>query len=473
MSVQGHSRKPSSRATLARRVTKGPLDHSDDPLSLSGVPSLTPTTASIQSTLQVQPQDEAAEHVTEESLNVTHQTHPNPSAPSSKPQQEMVDELVTEERDLSFLLDASIYHPLSQLEVPGPFRKPFLPSPTSETPIIRSLDQLDTLLSQCEFLRAAHFAGMVLTSGTVRPTDTRTVFRLLAVRYSCLELTGNLLLAAQEAKALEDLSSAFYYDDPNPPGKGDDDTERVGKVPSHIMPFSLRLQGLRLQSIGFSDPRRGVSTLYDTASECREHLTSPNTTREQRKLWAQRLQEVSIRVVNALIEIGDLDCAARTLETMKPKTPEDAPIWEARMILLRIKMGDVTKARQVIEASSLKPAERLALGALLAIAEGRYKDASRTLLEAEPEIEPSLRALIKQNLAVAYLYNGEVQKAKEALEELVQDDHSFQTLTINLATIYDLSSDRSRELKSSLVSRIASDSNSNKSRAFTNADFKL
>lgn len=396
-----------------------------------------------------------------------------PPAAVLQPELETAKEADREERDLSFLLDASIYHPLSQLEVPGPFRKPFLPPPTSETPIARSLDQLDALLSQCEFLRAAHFSGMILTSGTVRNSDTRTIFRLLAVRYSCLELTGHLLFAAQEAKALEDLSSAFYYDDLNPQDDAEDDAEQPRKVPRHIMPFSLRLQGLRLQSIGFSDPRRGVSTLYDTASECREHLTSPATPPEQRKIWASRLQEVSIRVVNALIEIGDLDCAARTLETMKPSSSEDGPTWEARMILLRIKMGDVSKASHVIEASSLRPAERRALEALLAIATGQYKDASKTLLEADQEIEPSLRALIKQNLAVAYLYNGEVQKAKLILEELIQDDHSFQTLTINLATIYDLSSDRSRELKSGLVSRIAADGNPHQPRAFTNADFKL
>lgn len=471
MSAQGHSRKPSSRAALPRRTTKGPLDAIEDPLSISGSPSFTPT-ASTHSTLPKQSRDEVGEDVIEVSSNGPQQSQPNPSVPSSKPPQEIVEEPVGEERDLSFLLDASIYHPLSQLEVPGPFRKPFLPPPTSETPIARSLDQLDTLLSQCEFLRAAHFAGMILTSGTVRPTDTRTVFRLLAIRYSCLELSGNLLFAAQEAKALEDLSSAFYYDDLNQQGETDGDNEPIRKVPRHIMPFSLRLQGLRLQSIGFSDPRRGVSTLYDTASECREHITSPATTREQRKLWAARLQEVAVRVVNALIEIGDLDCAVRTLETMKPTRPEDAPTWEARMILLLVKLGDVTKAGQIIKDSNLRRTDRIALEALLAIARGQYQDAE-ALLKPEPNIEPSLQALVKQNLAVAYLYNGEVQKAKEALEELVQDGHSFQTLTINLATIYDLSSDRSRELKSSLVSRIASDGNSIKSRAFTNADFKL
>jgi len=280
------------------------------------------------------------------------------------------------------------------------------------------------------------------------------------------------LFAAQEAKALEDLSSAFYYDDHNSQVEADNDNESVRKVPRHIMPFSLRLQGLRLQSIGFSDPRRGVSTLYDTASECREHITSATTSQEQRKLWTARLQEVAIRVVNALIEIGDLDCAVRALETMKPTRPEDAPIWEARMILLLVRIGDVTKAGQMIKSSSLDPTNRIALEALLAIARGEYQNAE-ALLNSEPSIESSLQALVKQNLAVAYLYNGEVQKAKVALEDLVQDGHSFQTLTINLATIYDLSSDRSRELKSALVSRIASDGNSIRSRAFANADFKL
>lgn len=464
MASSHHTRKPSSRAALPRRTTIGPLDAVEDPVSLSGT-SLIPTPGS---PLPPFPRNEFSEPVARAITPSQPQTQPQPPPHA--------EESTTEERDLSFLLDAAIYHPLSQLEVPGPFRKPFLPPPSGESSLAPTLEQLDTLLSQYDFLRAAHLAGSILTSGLVRPSDSKTIFHLLSIRYSCLELSGNLLLAAQEAKALEDLSSAFYYDEPNPEKveKEVDEAEVPHKASTHIMPFSLRLQALRLQGIGFSDPRRGVSTLYDIALECREHLSATNATAKQRELWTERLHEVSIRVVNALIEMGDLDCAARTLETMRPGKDAGLALWISRMALLRIKMGDLLKAQKLIESSSLGSQEKLALSSLLAIAEGRYDDASKTLSASEAGADPVMRALIKQNLAVAYLYQGEVRKSRRLLEELVSDGHSFQTLTINLATIYDLSSDRARDLKMSMISQIASqEQGSSQSRVYLNSDFKL
>lgn len=458
MASTPHSRKPSTRAALPRRTTKGPLDAVADPLSFSvtDTPS-SPVPAEPQSTALSQ--DNLLEPV------IRPQPAPaRPSAPTETP--------LTEERDLSFLLDASIYHPLSQLEIPGPFRRPFLPPPTSDT-ITQSLEQLDTLLSRCEFLRAAQFAGSILTSGTLQSTDSKTVFRLLAIRYSCLELSGNLLLAAQEAKALEDLSSSFYYED-SPERPDGEESDEPHAVPRHIMPFSLRLQALRLQSIGFSDPRRGVTSLYDVAFECRRHLSASTTSSDERKIWSDRLHEVSVRVVNALIEMGDLDCASRTLESMKQIGHVNHALWTTRMVLLLLKMGDLAQAQALSESSQLGAQEKSVIDSLIAIGEGNYDEASKALIHNEARADPAVKALVRQNLAVAYLYRGEVRKSRQLLEELVNEGHSFQALTINLATIYDLTSDKSRDLKMSVVSHIAEQKQSpSHSRSFSNADFKL
>ncbi|KIV92678.1 hypothetical protein PV10_03951 [Exophiala mesophila] len=470
-----HHRKASSRAALPRRSTKGPLDAVDDPLSLSATPS--PSVLSVApSPLPQSPQNELTDPSVAETSEPDSLSHV-PSLPQGNPgPSQQTEDPAAEERDLSFLLDPSLYHPLSQVEVPGPFRKPYLPSPTKTASLAKSLAQLDRLLSECEFLRAAQFAGAILISGTVRPTDAPTIFKLLEIRYSCLELCGNLAYAAQEAKALEDISSAFYYDDPATSAGGPslESSLESKPIPRHVMPFSLRLQALRLQSIGFSDPRRGVSTLYDTAAECREHLLSPLTSTEERTLWAQRLSQVSIHVVNALIEMGDLDCAARTLGTLKPSQADHIATWEARMILLRIKMGHVTKAQSLLNASQVQEPAKSMLTALLAISLGRIDEAARLLSQVDPTVDPAVSALVRQNLAVAYLYNGEIKKAKLTLEELVDQGHSFQTLTINLATIYDLTSDRARDLKMALVSNVASHQNgAAQPRAFVNADFKM
>ncbi|KAI1615327.1 hypothetical protein EDD36DRAFT_186117 [Exophiala viscosa] len=454
-----HSRKPSTRAALPRRTTKGPLDALADPLSIPVASTPSPSLLA-ESQPDLLPQEDLVQTVTQ-----AQQPTAQPSGP--------IEEQTVEERDLSFLLDASIYHPLSQLETPGPFRRPFLPPPTSDT-IAQSLEQLDPLLSRCEFLRAAQFSGSILTSGALRPTDSKTVFRLLAIRYSCLELSGNVLLAAQEAKALEDLSSSFYYEDSPSEKPGGDDAEESDAVPHHIMPFSLRLQALRLQSIGFSDPRRGVTSLYDVAFECRRHLSASSTSSDERKAWSERLHEVSIRVVNALIEMGDFDCALRTLESMKQIGHVNQALWTTRMVLLLLKMGDLAHAHTLAGSSRLSAQEKSAINSVIAIGEGDYDETAKALSDCEANVDPAVRALVRQNLAVANLYKGEVRKSRQILEELVNEGYSFQALTINLATVYDLSSDKSRDLKMSMVSDVAEQKrDTGHSRSFSNADFKL
>ena len=368
-------------------------------------------------------------------------------------------------KDLSFLLDPSIYHSLSQLDLPAPFRRPFPPLPTATTPLAQSLSMLDALLAKSDFLSAAYLAGGILSSGSIRPTDTKTIFRLLSVRFSCLELTGGSLLAAQESKALEDLISTFYYyDAPEAPKISKEDPV----PPEHIMPFSLRLQALRLQSIGFSDPRRGVSALYDLGVECREHIAHSTTSEDDRKLWRLRLEEIGIRVVNSLIEMGDVDCARRTLESYVVASTGVSPENAQRLALLYLKIGDIKKAQAIDDVGEdLEP--------LFAMAEGRYVDAAEQW-EARLENGPAegSNALLKQNLAVAYLYTGEIAKSKDILESLVAGGESFESLTVNLATLYELSSDRSKELKLATAAMIAEHQKDRGAMIpLTNAAFKL
>src|SRR5271168_970898 len=94
---------------------------------------------------------------------------------------------LTQDKDLSFLLDPSIYHPLSQLDKPLPLRQQLPSPPTADTPLPDSLTRLDTLLSNGKFLSVASLAASILVSGSVQPNDSKTIFDLLALRYSCLE----------------------------------------------------------------------------------------------------------------------------------------------------------------------------------------------------------------------------------------------------------------------------------------------
>lgn len=301
------------------------------------------------------------------------------------------------------------------------------------------------------------------------------MFDLLALRYSCLELTGNGVLAAQESKALEDLNSTFYYVNSPAGSEVGSTSDKDQPLSQHIMPFALRLQALRLQAIGFSDARRGVSALYDLGLECREHVASSFTTDHDRSIWVSRLEEIGIKVVNALIEMGDLDCASRTLASLKPSDPKHHSVWTMRMVLLHLKIGHITAAERMMQDLAETEARGMWLKPMLAFAEGRYEDASlawEQCLEADSPVEEA--ALINQNLAVAYLYSGHIEKTGEMMRRLLEEGNSFPGLLINLATLYELTSDRSRELKLDLANKIAKQKvKPNMNWARTNAEFKL
>ena len=398
---------------------------------------------------------------------------PVPQSPSTftrKPGQPL-----PEQKDLSFLLDPSIYHTISQLEIPPPFRQHFPPSPTATTPLSDSLSLLEFSLKEGKLLSAAFLAAATLVSGSVSPTDAKTVFELLSLRYSCLELTGNGLLAAQESKALEDLNSAFYFVDPPISVSTRFGSEQEKPLQQHIVPFPLRLQALRLQSIGFSDPRRGIAALYDLGLECRENIASPFSTDQEREVWTTRLGEIGIKVVNALVEMGDLDCASRTLASIEPSASKGDISWKTRMVLLHLKVGDLSAAHRIFSESGDANATKSLLQPLLAVADGRYEDACEAWEEClQKDAERDEAALIKQNLAVAYLYSGQIAKTKEIMDGLVGDGNTFRSLTFNLATLYELSSDRSRDLKLILAIRLAKQqSDVERGWMKSNADFKL
>lgn len=358
------------------------------------------------------------------------------------------------------------------MDVPVPFRKPFPGPPPPGTTTKQALNHVQSLITKGDFLGAAHLAAICLTSGLVQPTDHVSIFKLLATRYSCLELVGQLLLAAQEAKALEDLSSEFYYVVPEVTEAEVEEHDGQRPLAEHIMPFSLRVQAIRLQNIGFSDPRRGVTMLYDLGLEVREHLASPYTTAEDRAEWSKRLESLSMHVVNALIELGDLDCAQRTLAQSRPVDPKAQARWRSRMVLMLVKLGQVSQAQQYLDRMEPYDDGKTVLSAILAVADGRVDEAARLLEDlSHTKDESDVAPLAKQNLAVALLYLGRISEAKRLLESLVEEGHSFPSLTVNLTTVFDLTSDRSRDQKVALVNKLAA--SQTQKRPFTNADFKL
>lgn len=390
------------------------------------------------------------------------------------------------EKNLAFLLRPENYHPLTQLDIPPAFRSEF-PDATQHEPLASSLAALDDLLKEGHFLPAAHFSASILTSPVLSPTDDASIFHLLYIRLSCLELTGNTILAAQEAKSLEDLSSTFYYVDGDLGTAGPSHPLSRGQ---NIVPWPLRVLAVRLQSIAFGDARRGVAGFYELGVEARRQLQRPEISHQEQAEWRERLADLGIRVVNALIEMGDVDTARRSLADMKP--PAGGCKHETgRMALLNLRIGDVEAAQKLLEG--VPHSDRNILRPLMSMADGRYSDAA-TEWEAlsEERSDSGDKAMIVQNHAVCLLYlgklsevclrhsypepslTGDFAKSRQMMETLIEEGNSFQSLTFNLATIYELCSENSDALKLDLtqrVSKLPPSRNSNWERP--NVDFKM
>ncbi|KAG5296829.1 hypothetical protein I7I48_05766 [Histoplasma ohiense] len=438
------------KAARPRSSTKGPLDAPDDSATAATVSPNQPN-----------------------SFNLPSRSRASPNSPHrSLSTFSTIDTIsVPVNINLSYLLRPDIYHPLSLLDISPAFRSD-IPTPAPNEPLSTSLATLDNLLNAGHFLLAAHFSASILSSSVVAHNDHHTIFSLLYIRLACLELTGNTLLAAQEAKALEDLSSAFYIVDTKPENEMTANDTVPDDQTRHIVPWPLRVLAARLQSIGFGDSRRGIAALYELGLEARKHLSRQVLAGDERDIWKTRLADLGIRVVNSLIEMNDLDAARRSLANLKAP-PKEQALTTTRMVLLYLKVGDVETARKLLDNTPIEADG--ALHCLLDMAEGRYDEAAagwEALRASHIGHEDS--ALIIQNLAVCLLYTGKLNESRDLLESLVNNNYSFQSLTFNLATIYELCSEKSRLLKSNLTERIAQQPPSRyRNWEKPNTDFKI
>ncbi|KAI9836340.1 MAG: hypothetical protein M1837_003408, partial [Sclerophora amabilis] len=300
------------------------------------------------------------------------------------------------DKDFSFLFRPEIYHPLSNLDTPAPFRAAAL-QPNPDTP-------LPSLLSTGHFRHASILSAQQLTRADA-PPPAAEIFSLLYNRLASLTLTSNTALASQESKSLSDLSSTFYLS-PN----GD----------THLVPWDLRVLAVRLQSLGYGDWRRGISAYYDLAKEARREIARST----EKDTWRARLRDLGIRVANALVEMGDLEAAASHLRGLRKEGNGTTATAEERQreALVWLRLGNVFSARSCLGRTELEEGiekhdnheslteeerkERV-LEALCDMSDGQYADAVEKwqgLLDDPPEKDWSGVEMMQQNLAVCLLY---------------------------------------------------------------------
>ncbi|KAK4495781.1 hypothetical protein PRZ48_013049 [Zasmidium cellare] len=421
-SVRRHGRNISH--PTPRQTARGPLEEAtDDPLAAGtqpsnspSVPDETPSTASGRGTASSTPQLPAA------------------SASTTKP-------IIS----LHFLQDSDSYHQLFADDIP----KAFLDSEHQPS--------LDATVP--ELLQGGHFrraADKSLRDLLASPSNAiEQILQLLYTRLACLTLISRPDLAAQEAIPLIDLLARSS-------AAGDD------LLP--LVPWELRLLLVRLQSIGAADGgRRGIMALYALAGEVRANLRSvqQNGDDASAALWAERLQDLGLRVCDALVEMGELETATRHLDTLKDV---DADELAYRKALLRVRVGDVSGAR--LSASNITDvSKKKGFEALLEVADGEYSvavESFRNLMAEYPEDEQ-----FAQNAAVALLYTGKITSARDLLEDLASRTPVFPTLLFNLSTVYELCSERAPERKTALTEQAAAKEPGPQSGGWERATFEF
>lgn len=217
------------------------------------------------------------------------------------------------------------------------------------------------------------------------------IFSLFYTRLACLTLIGSAVYAAEESKALEDLSSPFYRDE---------------VTHLHFVPWELRVLAVRLQGIGYGDPRRAISGYYDLARDARGGFRKASG--EEHHMWKERLEDLGLRVGNALVEMGDLSGAIRYFKSLR--VSENHEVLIGRLAMLYIQLGDLTAAKRCIEAAEGANSGRIpsaALQPLLSMAEGRYEDA---ISEWKGTLTHSESIMATHNLAVCLLYAGRMEE---------------------------------------------------------------
>lgn len=158
---------------------------------------------------------------------------------------------------------------------------------------------------------------------------------------------------------------------------------------------------------------------YDLAREARIEVAK--CTGKEKELWRGRLEDLGVRVGNALVEMGDLEGAARHLESLQlgRSSTAEGEILRERIALLFLRIGDVAAAKRSIAEGESGSTMDL-LQPLLSMAEGRYEDAVhgwKALREAPSTLS---RGTVTQNLAVCLLYTGKLHEVSPPPAPVVQ-----------------------------------------------------
>lgn len=357
--------------------------------------------------------------------------------------------------DLTFLTRPSLYRSVPLSVPPALLHSKHQPPPNTD---------LDTLLSHGHYRHAATKSAALLTSGTI--LDTPRILDLYHTRLATLLLASHPEIAIQEARPLLDwIAHRSSTSRPGSPATGH---SYDGKALVALIPWPLRILLHRLSTLGTGDRRRGIMGLYALAAEARTGSAEAARCQDydSHKTWATRASELAALVISELIDMGENETAHRMLSSLPPEP----------RALAYLRLGDLKAAETCLPSASSAGSPSVThelMPALIAFANQDYTVAETSLLalhERYPDNE-----VVANNLALAQVYTGHLDAARERLDGSLSKTGAFRALVTNMACLYELSGDRSRVAKTELIARVAESGPRGGGMAFElqAADFKL
>ena len=161
------------------------------------------------------------------------------------------------------------------------------------------------------------------------------------------------------------------------------------------------------------DWRTGIVSHYDMARECRWHHGRSEDPAEK-TLWKQRLADLGLQTAQTLVEMGDLDGAARHLYSLLPPNKDDyTTVSQMRLALIYLRIGDVSAAQHWLSVMSSGSAHtevlmQGVLEALSAMSEGHFDQAAdrwKGLADLTRD-DRGAGTMLKQNQAICLVYLG-------------------------------------------------------------------
>lgn len=304
--------------------------------------------------------------------------------------------------------------------------------------------------------------------------DVDTLMKLWCYRLFSLIKVNLCQLASSELEKLGDLFRWEFDFEAHPSIFID----RKGSM----VPFILQVIWARLPSY-LGDKGLSIDRLFFLINKCREtYFRFP----DQASLWAERILQTSLIIINYLIELEDFSLATELLQNL---INENQTNLSLRHFLVRLHLhgGNLSSAKSAFlefkKNISETPYEMQYISelkmdeSLLMMAQGEWEQAQE-ILSGFLEIKPDSYS-ISNNLAVCSLYLCNLPKAVQLFQSIVtsqkspgyscHDNSLMETSISNLVTLYELATQNHLERKRALLEQI----HTNLGDGFDTLAFKL